>query len=189
MKQNLNKMMCLDLYLSGNENITELSYKNSVLDNQLKTLPLISWDVFSERYFIELNKAKRAMDIRKIKAYAKRHGWENNLNSIFKSNDFEAIVLTDKSQTIIWVNEGFTTMTGYSKKETLGQSPRFLQGKRTFKKAISEIARNLKKGEPFRSNLVNYRKNKTAYNCEISIYPLYNNKETTHYIALEKEVI
>lgn len=117
MKQNLNKMMCLDLYLSGNENITELSYKNSVLDNQLKTLPLISWDVFSERYFIELNKAKRAMDIRKIKAYAKRHGWENNLNSIFKSNDFEAIVLTDKSQTIIWVNEGFTTMTGYSKKK------------------------------------------------------------------------
>ena len=80
MKQNLNKMMCLDLYLSGNENNTELSNKNSVLDNQLKTLPLISWDVFSERYFIELNKAKRAMDIRKIKAYAKRHDWENNLN-------------------------------------------------------------------------------------------------------------
>lgn len=42
MKQNLYKMMCLDLYLSGNENTTELSNKNSVLDNHLKTLPLLA---------------------------------------------------------------------------------------------------------------------------------------------------
>ncbi len=50
------------------------------------------------------------------------------------------------------------------------------------------IISDLKKNNPFKTQLLNYRKNKQPYNCEIQIFPL-GNVEMTHYIALEKEIL
>ncbi len=41
-----------------------------------------------------------------------------------------AIVITDSSGTIMWVNRAFTTMTGYSKEESLGMNTRLLKSGR-----------------------------------------------------------
>lgn len=188
MKQDLNKMMCLDLYLSGTKNNTETTTEAYPNEDDSKVLPLISWDVFSENYFQQLIDAKKAMDLKKIKAFAKHYGWKNNISTLFKTNDFETIVLTNKAKKIIWVNEGFTTMTGYSKKETIGKTPRFLQGKKTSRRTIAEIEYRLKKDQPFQTTVINYRKNKSTYKCKVHIIPLYDTK-TTHYIALEQEVM
>ena len=38
-----------------------------------------------------------------------------------------AIVITDSHGAIMWVNHAFTTMTGYSKEESLGKNPRLLK--------------------------------------------------------------
>ena len=186
MKQDLNKLMCLDLYLSGTPAQSEASIENVTKVDSI--LPLVSWDVFSDSYFKQLIASKKAMDIKKINAYAKRHGWKNDLQTIFDATDFEAIILCDKNQNIVWVNEGFTNMTGYTKKEVLGKTPKLLQGAKTDPKATTEIALNLKKNNPFKTQLLNYRKNKQPYNCEIQIFPL-GNVERTHYIALEKEIL
>lgn len=186
MKQDLNKLMCLDLYLSGTPEQSEASIENTTKVDSI--LPLVCWDVFSDSYFKQLIASKKAMDVKKIKTYVKKYGWKNDLQTIFDKNDFEAIIICDKNQNIIWVNEGFTTMTGYSKKEVLGKTPRFLQGPKTDPKTTSKIALNLKKDKPFKAKVLNYRKNKQPYNCEIQIFPLASN-EITHYIALEKEVL
>ena len=188
MKQNLNKLLCLDLFLSGTKDNSEIINEHQPHEDAPRVLPLICWDVFSESYFKQLNASKKALDLKKIKAYAKRHCWKNDIEAIFDANDFEAIILTDKNQNIIWVNEGFTTMTGYSKKEVLDRTPGFLQGKKTSKKSTAEIKFRLKEDKPFSTTLVNYRKNKSLYNCEVHIFPLYNT-ETTHFIALEREVM
>jgi len=188
MKQDLNKMLCLDLYLSGTKPKSKKVIQDLTQDKCSEVLPLISWDVYSESYFKHLHASKKTLDLKKIKAYAKRHQWKNDMDAIFDENDFEAIILTDKNQNIIWVNEGFTTMTGYSKKEVLKKTPGFLQGKKTSKKTTDEIKFRLKEDKPFRTTLVNYRKNKSIYHCEINIFPLYNT-ETTHFIALEREVM
>ncbi|MGB0185511.1 MAG: PAS domain-containing protein [Flavobacteriaceae bacterium] len=188
MKQNLNKMMCLDLFLSGTKNNAKKTTEAYPNEDDSKVLPLISWDVFSESYFKYLNASKKALDLKKIKAFAKHYHWKNDIDAIFDENDFEAIIITDKNQNIIWVNEGFTTMTGYAKKEVLKKTPGFLQGKKTSKKKTAEIKFRLKEDKPFTTSLVNYRKNKSTYNCEVHIFPLYNTK-TTHFIALEREVM
>ena len=188
MKENLNKMLCLDLYLSEIKRSSKKGFKDDTPENVVRVLPLISWDVFSESYFKHLNASKKALDLKKIKAFAKHYHWKNDIDAMFDENDFEAIVLTDKNQNIIWVNEGFTTMTGYAKKEVLKRTPGFLQGKKTSKKKTAEIKFRLEEDKPFSTSLVNYRKNKSTYNCELHIFPLYNIK-TTHFIALEREVM
>lgn len=72
MKQDLNKLMCLDLYLSGTPAQSEASIENVTKVDSI--LPLVSWDVFSDSCFKQLIASKKAMDIKKINAYAKRHG-------------------------------------------------------------------------------------------------------------------
>mgnify|MGYP001584914097 FL=1 len=72
MKQNLNKLMCLDLYLTGTPEQSEASIENTTkVDN---TLPVVSWDVFSDSYFKQLIASKKAMDVKKIKTYVKKYG-------------------------------------------------------------------------------------------------------------------
>jgi len=189
MKQDLNNMMCLDVYLSGN-NLKKLNKIERTLEDECsKVMPLISWDMFSDQYFKTLNASRQCMDLKKIKQFAKKHGWKNDIESLFKSVDFSTIILTDKKQKIVWVNEGFTTMTGYTKKEALEKTADFLQGPKTSKKTKAKIAILLKQNKPFQTRLINYRKNTSEYLCEVHIFPLISNKTTTHYIALEKEVL
>lgn len=192
MKQDLNNMMCLDIYLSGNtlKKSDQKIISNTMEDDCSKLMPLISWDMFSEHYFKKLNTSKKCMDLKKIKSFARKYGWENNIETLFKSVDFSAIILTDKNKKIKWVNDGFTDMTGYTKKEALKKTAGFLQGPKTSKRKKAEIEFKLKENKPFKTSLINYRKNKSIYTCEVHIFPLFNKaRKTTHFIALEREVL
>ena len=189
MKHNLNNLMCLDIFLSNANAEIFNKIDNTVDDECSKIMPLISWDMFSDQYFRKLNASKKCMDLKKIKNYAKKYRWKNNIEKLFNSVDFSTIILTDKKQKIMWVNEGFTAMTGYTKKEALDKTAGFLQGPKTSRKTKEEIASALKKDRPFQTRLINYRKNHTEYLCEVHIFPLYNKAKTTHFLALEKEVL
>lgn len=187
MKQHLENMLCLDLFLSEKIHLSNAKSKSPDIDHNMQ-LPLISWDIFSDHFFKHLNTSRKLMDLNKIKTYAKKYRWKNDIENLFNSIDFSAIILTDINQKIMWVNEGFTTMTGYTKKEVLDKTPKILQGPKTLQKSKSELAFRIKEDKPFVTTLLNYRKNKSEYNCKVHIVPLYN-EETTHYIALEKEVL
>ncbi len=188
MTRNINNMMCLDIYLSS-LNQDELE----ALDDQIsavhvQTLPLLSWDIYSEHHFNQLEELKRNQDILKVKALAQKLNWSVDINALFKKESFEAIVVTDLSQKIIWVNDGFTEMTGYSKKEALDRTPRFLQGPKSCSETKDRMRTKLSGIKPFKEVIINYKKNSDFYECEVKIFPLYNEK-TTHFIALEKRVV
>ena len=188
MIKKLNDMMCLDIYLSSlNERELEaVDYETTFKKNQ--TMPLMGWDIYTDHHFNQLRDLKKAHDILKIKALSRKLNWKLDINELFKAEDFEAIVVTDLNQKIIWVNEGFTEMTGYSKSEALNKTPRFLQGPKSCIEAKERIRTKLSGIEPFTEVIINYQKNKDVYKCEVKIFPLYNVK-TTHYMALEKRVI
>lgn len=188
MTKNLNNMMCLDIYLSSlnDKQLKALEYGNNF--KNIETLPLLSWDIYSDYHFNQLTELKRAQDILKVKALGQKLDWRVDINQLFKKEIFEAIVITDINQKIIWVNEGFTEMTGYSKNEALNRTPRFLQGPKSCIETKDRIRKKLYGIEPFKEVIINYQKNREVYECEVKIFPLYNEK-TTHYIALEKRVI
>jgi len=112
----------------------------------------------------------------------------NDINKAFEINDYEALIITDSNQNIIWVNNGFTQMTGYSKTFALNKTPRFLQGDKTSIYAKKRIRQNISKNKPFREVIVNHKKDGSTYKCEVKILPLFNKNETTHYMAFEKRV-
>ena len=188
MKNDLSKMSCLDIYVSGLSDEKYQEIKKDVHPSKDKRMPLLSWDIFNQENSKRNNAISRAMDIEDIKSLAKKYHWKNDIDAIFENNDFEAIVLTDHKQRIEWVNDGFTKMTGYSKKFAIHKSPHFLQGERTLEKSKEIIRSKIKTGKPFKEVIINYRKDNSTYKCEVKIFPLYN-EATTHYIALERKVV
>jgi PAS domain S-box-containing protein len=97
-----------------------------------------------------------------------------------------AVILTDASRQILWVNEDFTSITGYSLAEVIGKKPSLLQGAGTEKETIIRIRKALESQVPVKGELTNYRKNGEAYCCKLVIHPIFNHEqELTNFIAFE----
>jgi PAS domain S-box-containing protein len=98
-----------------------------------------------------------------------------------------AVILTDPNQRIIWVNEDFTSITGYSLGEAVGRIPgKILQGPKTEQAARDRIRKAIQSRIPYKDQLTNYRKNGEPYTCKLVIHPVFNKKqELTNFIAFE----
>lgn len=189
MKHSLDKMSCLDVYLSSISTTEYETIKPKINTTSKKIMPLKSWDIHLEGFYNLLRKIKVESEMNTIQEFGEKFEWSTHVSLLFSNTDYDAIILTDAAQQIIWVNEGFSKMTGYPKTYALNKTPGFLQGKGTSTKTKSEIRQHLDAHQPFQSVIKNYKKDGTPYNCEIKIIPLYNYDEVTHYIALEKEVV
>ena len=179
-------MRSLDIYLSS-LTIEEYEKIKHKIRPQ-KPMPLLSWDIFMNSYHRIMAEAINRAELEKVLSFAKKFNWQNDLKLAFSENDYEALIITDKNQKIIWVNDGFTSMTGYSKSFALNKTPRFLQGEKTSLKTKTGIKSKIGLNKPFKGVIINHRKDNSTYKCEVKIVPLYN-KETTHFIAFEKQVV
>ena len=96
-----------------------------------------------------------------------------------------AVILTDAAKKILWVNDDFTEITGYSLPEVVGQNPgKVLQGPSTESEAIKKIRHGLKNNVPFWGEITNYRKNGEEYLRRLVIHPIFNDsQELVNYIA------
>lgn len=188
MKNDQNDLMCLDIYLSQLPQKECNKIKRKLKVSNVKSMPLLSWDIFNESYINSLFKAKKKIELNEVLSLAKKFNWKNDLDSTFAESDYEALIITDADQNIVWVNDGFTEMTGYSKKFAINKTPKFLQGEKTSLETKTRIRKALIKDEPFKEIIINYKKDKTPYKCEVKIIPLYN-ETTTHYIAIERQVV
>ncbi len=151
-------------------------------------LPLASFDIHLENYQSLINEFRRNNDISHIKSILD-DSWTTDLTKKVFKEDYDAIVLTDKNQKILWVSDGFRDMTGYSKKYAVGKKPSFLQGEETSKSIKSQIRKELFYNHTFSGSILNYRKNGEPYLCQISIFPIYDAKERLdNFIAFEKEI-
>jgi hypothetical protein len=187
MKNNLSNMMCLDLFLSTQ---SAESYKNlepHLIASEALQFPLKSFGLYADAFSTEMESLDRNNDINSVKKLASKFNWNNNVDEMFKNEDFEALVITNEKQEIIWVNNGFKEMTGFDKKFAIKKMPSFLQGTDTCQVTKDRIRKKINLDKPFSDIVINYRKDKTPYRCEIKIFPL-SNEHTTHYIALEKAV-
>jgi PAS domain S-box-containing protein len=106
----------------------------------------------------------------------------------------ESILVTDThldspGPRIIYANPAFEKMTGWTKEEIIGKSPRILQGPKTNRDIFHDLKTKLRNGESWQGRTINYRKNGTEFYMEWSITPVKNKEGAVYqYIAVQKEV-
>jgi PAS domain S-box-containing protein len=89
---------------------------------------------------------------------------------------------------IVYANDAFTRMTGYSAAEAIGRSPHFLQGPETDPGTRAKIRAALERKEPVRAELRNYRKDGTPFWVELNIVPVRDETgRVTHFASVQRE--
>ncbi|WP_251978863.1 PAS domain-containing protein [Salinicola avicenniae] len=90
---------------------------------------------------------------------------------------------------LIYANEGFERLTGYSIDEILYRDCRFLQNGDRDQPAIDRVRTALREGRPCREVLRNYRKDGTQFWNELSITPVYDEEDQlTYFVGVQKDV-
>jgi diguanylate cyclase (GGDEF)-like protein/PAS domain S-box-containing protein len=90
---------------------------------------------------------------------------------------------------IVYVNAGFTRMTGYEPHEVLGLSPRILQGPDSDRGELARVRRELSAGRRSEAELINYRKDGSSFYIEWTISPLRDARgRITHFVAVQRDV-
>ncbi len=90
---------------------------------------------------------------------------------------------------IVYVNPAFTRMTGYSAQEAIGGTPRMLQGPGTCQVGRAKMREAIERHESVTVDVLNYRKDGSAYVVEISLTPVIDETGTcTHWIAIERDI-
>jgi PAS domain S-box-containing protein len=100
----------------------------------------------------------------------------------------EAEPINEPGPRIIYVNEAFSRMTGYSLEEVVGKTPRILQGPDTDRQPRDKIRQALSKWQPVNVELLNYRKDGTPFWVELSIVPVADESGWfTHWVSVQRE--
>ena len=90
---------------------------------------------------------------------------------------------------LVYVNDSFLRLTGYSREEMLGENCRKLQGPETHDDDILSIRKQMATREPIHTELLNYRKDGTPFWNELIIQPLRDEHGTLlFYIGLQLDV-
>ena len=149
--------------------------------------PIASFNYHLENYNGLIKSFRKNNDISHVGSMLK-DCYTSELTNKINQYNYDALVLTDIYQNILWVNDGFKYMTGYTKKFAKGKKPSFLQGEKTSAIVKKQLKESLAFNHSYSGSIINYRKNGELYLCQITILPIYNfDEKLKYYMAIEKD--
>lgn len=101
------------------------------------------------------------------------------------------MLITDPGQPdnpIVFVNDAFFKLTGYTREETLGRNCRFLQGPATSTYDIDRVRQAIKDREAIEIDMLNYRKDGTTFWNRLLISPVFDDGKLTYFFASQFDV-
>jgi two-component system CheB/CheR fusion protein len=96
---------------------------------------------------------------------------------------------TDDQGSTVWVNKAFTTLTGYLPEEAIGRTHHMLSSGQQTADFYRRLWETVRRGDVWRGELVNRRKDGTLYSEEMGITPVRDETgNITHYVAVKQDV-
>jgi PAS domain S-box-containing protein len=101
-----------------------------------------------------------------------------------------SVVLTDERGGIVWVNEGFSRLTGYTLSEVAGRTPgSVLQGPGTDPATVRAMRDRIRRREGFSVELLNYSKGGRAQWVALEVQPIFDDQgRLTNYMGIKRDI-
>jgi len=97
-----------------------------------------------------------------------------------------AILITDRTGRIVWLNDAFCRLCGYPRQELIGQTPHMLYSGRQSTSFYQDLWQTILAGQPWQGQLVERSKNGSYYTVNQVITPLLDaNGAITHFLAIQ----
>ena len=142
---------------NGNEKVFENSFFGDIKDGKVRSIWGAARDITSEY------EAER----------------DNQIKSMALDSMVEGCIVVDATKDdmpIIYVNDRFTGLTGYTREDVMERNCRFLQGPDTDPATVVQIRESIHKEELFEGEILNYRKDGTPFLGELRIVPIRDRK-------------
>ncbi len=100
-----------------------------------------------------------------------------------------AVMIASRSGRIEYVNKRFTQLTGYSAEELIGRTPSVLHSEHTPSTQHRRLWETIQRGEEWRGEIEDRRKNGELYWALETITPLHDRQgNVTHYLAIQQDI-
>jgi PAS domain S-box-containing protein len=101
----------------------------------------------------------------------------------------DGIMITDLQGTILEVNRALEDLTGYSREELLGQTPRLLKSGAHPAEVYAAIWRTVLARRHWQGELTNKRKDGSTFQASLTISPIVDNQgRLTHFVGIQRDV-
>jgi len=100
-----------------------------------------------------------------------------------------AISITDKKAKILYANQEFCKITGYTLDEVIGQNESILSNKSTPREVYYDLWHTISRHSTWHGQLINRHKKGHPYLADLTISPIQDKlKNTTHYIGMHRNI-
>ncbi|MCF8105593.1 MAG: transporter substrate-binding domain-containing protein [Desulfohalobiaceae bacterium] len=101
----------------------------------------------------------------------------------------QIVIITDPQGTIQYVNPVFEQISGYSRHEAVGQTPRILKSGEQEESFYRQLWRTIASGRTWQGRMVNARKDGTHFTVEETISPVADKAgNIVNYVAVERDI-
>ena len=114
-------------------------------------------------------------------------------NCVAHANDVIVITaaepIEEPGPRIVFVNEAYQRTTGYTAAQSIGMTPRMLQGPKTDRATLDRIRQALQQWKPIREEVLNYTRDGREFWSELEIFPIANQSGWfTHWISIQRDI-
>jgi PAS domain S-box-containing protein len=94
----------------------------------------------------------------------------------------------DPDNPLVYLNQAFETLTGYSSEEMLGRNCRRLQGPATDEETVETLREGIEAAEPVSVDLINYRRNGAPFWNNVRVVPVEDDTgELSHFVGFQED--
>jgi PAS domain S-box-containing protein len=101
----------------------------------------------------------------------------------------DGIMITDLQGTILKVNQALEELTGYSRHELLGQTPRLLKSSAHRPELYTEMWQTILARRSWQGELTNRRKDGTLFQVSLTVSPIVDSQgRMTHFVGIQRDI-